>query len=249
MFDSTGGKLKIVAVVVAIIGVLFSLIFAFKMFGLASEASESLFGDDIGGVFSSLGWVALICGNAFSIGFGAAIYGIGESIERTDSVESKLSKYGLGQVIDTTNEILERIKYMTINKDENKVASEIDNKEKLSASRIHHREINNQTQNSYTRHITNEKNNDSWQCPVCGSIQKNYVTSCICGYNKHQNNTSNNEKVTVSHNYGYDHAQSGKVVATRDDVITDEKIIKLKALRDAGVLTDEQYNLLLKSGL
>ena len=82
MFENIGGKIKVLAVVVCIIGIILSVFYALNLW--ASGYNNSFW----------LGLVALVGGSVLSWIGSFFAYGFGELIERTCSIDDKLSKAG-----------------------------------------------------------------------------------------------------------------------------------------------------------
>lgn len=126
MFNDCGEKIKNVAKILCWIGVIASIIFALVMFAKADASWRT---EDL---FKGLGWLFLIAGPIVSFINGLLMYGFGELIENTSSLDTytksiyKISKNSAkaNESDDNVSEIKELLADGTISEEEyNKLTS------------------------------------------------------------------------------------------------------------------------------
>ena len=91
MFTNIGGKIKALAKVVCWIGIILSVIFGIISIVTGNEMSNSRYSSVDGSGMVTSGWTMLILGPLLSWVGSFVLYGFGELIDRTVSIDEKLS--------------------------------------------------------------------------------------------------------------------------------------------------------------
>ena len=87
MFDNIGGKLKLLAKVVAVLGIIVSIIYGFVLIAQGNQLSS--YGSSLrstGSALSGIGWVVMIVGSLASWILSWGLYAFGELVENSETI-------------------------------------------------------------------------------------------------------------------------------------------------------------------
>jgi hypothetical protein len=183
MWDNIGGKIKVLAKVIAWVGIISSIIGGIILIAIGGNNRYG------GGLYIGIGFGTIIVGSLMSWIFSWFMYGFGELIEKTSEIKNHLSGEKHGQKNNKNSNMvtktIEKKKHLPVNKICSKCGQIVDTGIYISCPNCECEEFidKKQTENSETNSDTFEGidiriGNDKWRCGKCGSVNDIYLLNC-----------------------------------------------------------------------
>lgn len=154
LFENIGEKIKALAKVVFVIGILISV---------------------IGGLVSSIALGSVMHGFAILVFFGSVVVGV------IAAYISSMFLYGFGELISNSKKLVEN---GNAPQEFNSNTANTNISAEQQTANVSNNTTMSQPATKESEEKEAEPNSNEWKCPKCGKIHQNYVGTCGCGEKK-----------------------------------------------------------------